>query len=87
MVYKRIASTGNLACAPSGGHAFLGTVNVNTGAASATFSIYDGTSASGTLIAVIDASSKSSHYYGVRCPNGIFCVLAAGNADVTVGVE
>lgn len=61
------------------------TVNVNTGAANATLTVHDGTSASGVVVAIIDASTKSSHFYGFECKNGIFCVLAVGNADVTVG--
>ena len=82
--YAHIAAAGNLSVAPDNGGAVLGAVNINTGAANATFTIYDGTSASGTVVAVLDASTKTCHFFGVNCPNGIFCVLAVGNADVTV---
>lgn len=85
MKYKRIAAAGNLSVAPTGGKARLWTVNVNTAAANATFTIYNGTSASGDVVAVIDASETSSRVYGTLCNDGIFCVLASGNADVTVG--
>jgi hypothetical protein len=83
--YVRIASVSSATVAPSGGGAEVWTVNVNTGAASAILKIYDGTSASGTLVATIDASSKSSHCFGVLCPNGIFWDLSGGTADCTIG--
>jgi hypothetical protein len=67
------------------GSAVLWTVNVNTGAASGVLKIYNGTSLGGTLIAVIDATSKSSHCYGILCPSGIFIDLTGGAADCTVG--
>lgn len=73
--------------AAANGAAILWTVNVNTGAPSATFTVYDGTSASGDVVAIIDASTKSSHAYMRLCHQGIFCVLAGGNADVTVGYQ
>lgn len=83
--YKRIAAIGNLPVAPANGSSVLWTVNVNTGAVSAVLTIYDGTSASGTVVAVIDAASKGSWTYGVLCDDGIFAVLSGGNADVTIG--
>jgi hypothetical protein len=70
-----------------GGPAALWTVNVNTGAAGAILKIYDGTSSAGTLVATIDASTKSSQCFGVRCPNGIFADLSVGTADCTIGYE
>lgn len=85
--YATIRAAGNLSVAPTDGSAQLWTVNVNTGAASATLSIYDGTSASGTLIAVVDCENPGSYGYGVLCPNGIFAVLADGDADVTIGYQ
>ena len=63
----------------------LWTVNVNTGATSAVLTIYNSDAASGTPVAVIDASSPSSRAYGVYCSNGIFVDLSGGNADVTIG--
>lgn len=85
LYYKTIRATGNLPVAPAGGAAELWTVNVNAGAAAATLSIYDGIDATGTKIATVDATTKSSQTFGVRCPNGIFAVLAGGNADCTIG--
>lgn len=60
---------------------------MNTGASGATFTVYDGTDANGVVICVIDASTKSSHAYGVIAAKGLFAVLASGNADVTVGFD
>lgn len=83
--YKRIASTGTGVITGANSNAELWSININTGASSAIFKVYDGTSASGTLVATIDASTKSSHAYGVICNGGIFYDLSGGNADVTVG--
>lgn len=65
----------------------LWSVNVNTAAGSAVLKIYNGTSASGELVASIDASGKGSFVYGVAMKDGIFYDLSGGNADVTIGVE
>lgn len=82
---KHLSATGTGILAPAGGDAELWTVNINTGAASATLKIYDGTSATGTLVAQIDATTKSSHCYGIFCRGGIYYDLSGGNADVTIG--
>lgn len=63
----------------------LWTVNINSGSAGAILKIYNGTSASGTLVAQIDASSKSGHSYGIYCREGIFLDLSVGAADCTIG--
>lgn len=68
----------------------LWTVNVNTGAASAVLTVYDGPtvanpSTTGSVVAMIDASSKSSQVFGVQVTNGLYLVMTGGNADVTVG--
>lgn len=63
----------------------LWTVNVNTGASSAVVTVYDSDAASGTPVAVIDASAPISRAYGVYCHNGIFVDVSGGNADVTIG--
>jgi hypothetical protein len=60
-------------------------VNVNTGAANAILTIYDGQSTSGPVVAELDATTKSSHGYDFYCEGGIHVVLASGNADVTIG--
>lgn len=83
---KHISSTGTGIVAQPGG-AELGTVNINTGAASAVLTLYNGTSGSGTVVAVVDASTKSSHAFVVLCENGIYYDLAGGNADVTIGFQ
>lgn len=84
-----IAAAGNLG--PLGGAgtgANLHRVNINTGAASAVVTVYDGQSASGVKKATIDASAKGFYdFAGAWFKNGIFCVLSGGNADVTVIAE
>lgn len=79
-----LAATGNASIALANSGAVLHTVNVSTGASSAVLTIYDGTDANGTVVCVIDASSKSSHYFGRKCNNGIYAALSGGNADVTI---
>lgn len=83
--YAVIRTVSTLVVAQADGAAILWTVNVNTGAAGAILKIYDGTSSSGTLIATIDASTKSSHAFGVMCNKGIFVDLSVGTADCTIG--
>lgn len=85
MNYSRIVTAGSGVMAPP--NAELWTVNVNSGAASAVLTLYDANpsiTASSVKIAVIDASTKSSHAYGAMCKLGIYAVLNAGNADCTI---
>ena len=82
---KRISTATTMLVAPANGGSTLWTVNVNTGAAGAVLTIYRGTDATGTVIAVIDASTKSSHTYGVLCDEGIFVEQTVGAADITIG--
>lgn len=79
-----IAATGNLAVGGEGVR--LWSITVNTGAASAVFKIYDGTSAvAANIKGTIDASAKGSYNFGGSLfLNGLFCVLSGGNADITV---
>lgn len=79
---QRIASTGSLLV--SGAGAELGIVNINTGATSATLTLYNNTSAAGEVIAIIDASTEGCYAYGAQQSRGIFAVLAGGNADCTI---
>ncbi len=82
--YHRSA-TGNIG--PIGGlgtATYLNKVVVGTGAASAVLTIYDGQSASGVVIAVIDASAKGSYLFECNTKDGLFAVLSGGNADVTI---
>lgn len=67
-------------------HATLGIVNVNTAKASAVVDVYDGQSTTGTKVASIDASSKGSNIYLIRCENGVYAQLTGATADVTVTV-
>ena len=81
----RLTSATGILVAPANGAAVLHTVNINTGAASARVDIYDGTSTAGALKASIDATSKSSHYFGFVCNNGIYANQVGGAADVSIG--
>lgn len=81
--HQHISSVGTYVIARSSSE--LGTVNVNTGAGSAILTIYNSAAGSGDIVAVIDATTKSSHAFVVYCAAGITAVLAGGNADVTIG--
>lgn len=74
-------STGTLHADPI--KTVLGHVNVNTGVLNAVLTLRH-KDASGAIIAVIDAGSKSSHTYEIIAPEGVYFDLAAGAADVTV---
>ncbi len=63
---------------------FLKRIVIGTGAASAVVTVYDGQSASGTVIATIDASAKGFYDFECVCKNGVFVALTGGNADTTV---
>lgn len=63
------------------GPGLLHTICVNTGAASATATVDDATSATTPNIAIIDASAKACYIYDVFFTVGL---TAAGNADITV---
>lgn len=70
--------------------ATLGSVIVNTGAASATLTVYDNTAGSGNVVAIIDCSNTAQgvqRTYDVICPGGLTVVMAGGNADVTITSE
>jgi hypothetical protein len=82
---QNIAATGTLTVGGSNSSTRLWSIVVNTGAASAVATVYDGTAATGRKIATIDASaSKSLNYGGAICKDGVTLVLSGGNADVTV---
>lgn len=69
---------------PGNGPRLLG-VNVNKGAASAVITIYNGASANGSIVAAIDASSKSyNDFNGARIPAGMEVVQSGGASDFTV---
>lgn len=59
-------------------------VVVGTGAASAVVTIYEGSSASGTVVAVIDASASRDHHFGGLPLNGLYVDQTGGAAKVTV---
>ena len=83
--YATITAAGDKKIAAAGGMPALWTVNVNTAAASAVLTIYDGTSTTGSKVATVDASQIASKGYGISCPNGIYINMSGGNADVTIG--
>ena len=70
---------------------FCGVLLINTkGSASNTFTIYDNTSGSGTVIAAIDTVNGVSGYfeYNVAFSTGLTVVDATGtSADITVIYE
>ena len=81
----RRATTGNLG--PFGGQSswtYLKRIVIGTGAASATVTVYDGQDNTGTVITIIDASAKGFYDFDCVCKNGVFVVVAGGNADTTV---
>jgi hypothetical protein len=80
-----IAATGTLTVGGVDSACRLYSINVNTGAASAVATVYDGTAATGRKIATIDASAaKSLIFGGSVCKDGVTLVLSGGNADITV---
>src|SRR5439155_22561676 len=85
--YLHFTTAGNSGTVGStGSGAVLRAVNVNTGAASAVLTIRDG-SATGPIIAVIDATAKGCYQYeDIVVGNGVYATLTGGNADVTVTV-
>jgi hypothetical protein len=62
----------------------LAHINVGTAAASAVLTVYDGQSASGSVVASIDCSAVGRYEFDAVLKNGLFCVLSGGNARVTV---
>lgn len=67
----------------------LGSVVINTAAASSTLTLYNNTAGSGDIVAIIDCATAGPRYlqYNISCPNGLTAVMAAGNADVTITSE
>jgi hypothetical protein len=66
------------------GPGVLRAVVVNTAAATATLTIYDALSASGTPIAVITTTTIGTLTYNVRVLTGITVVSAVANPSVSV---
>lgn len=64
------------------GGGILHTLNVNKGAASATATLYDGTSTGGAVIAVIDASVAQTFTYDAILRSGLYIGIS-GSIDVT----
>lgn len=69
--------------------AVLGSVIVNTGAASAVVTLYNSSTGSGDVIGVIDtaAATGNPRVYNCWCPLGLTAVMAGGNADITITSE
>lgn len=84
--YLRLTAAGNLTRNGVGGATELVAVNVNTAASAAgSVTILDGTTSTGTSVAVIDTSAKGSYFYdGIRLVNGLYAVFAGTAADVTI---
>lgn len=82
-VPANIAAEGNLLVKTGPG--VLASVNVNTGVATSTVTLYDGTDNTGTKIGVVDASTRGQILYNVAFTKGLFAVMAAANSDVTIG--
>lgn len=79
--YSHLTTTGLVFTGPSVIH----TININTKAALASaVSVYDGTSAAGTLIAVIDGTINASYVLDVYCAVGIYISVSASNPDLTI---
>lgn len=69
------------------GPGMLGALSINTkGASSNTITIYDSTTGSGTVIAVIDSTSQVFTFpFEVNFANGLTVVVASGTApDITI---
>lgn len=64
------------------GGGILHTLTVNKGATSATVTLYDGTSTSGAVIAVIDASVPQTLTYDAVLHAGLYAAIS-GSIDVT----
>lgn len=87
---KNIAATGNLGpIGGTGSGCVVKSITVNKSGTSATFTIYDGQSASGTVMGVIDAGSARQIIFpgGAWFKNGFFGVLGTANADINVEYE
>jgi hypothetical protein len=83
-----ISNTTSNPSATFGKGALLYSVIVGTAAASAVITIYNGTSSSGQVLGVIDASAVGNYnYWDMRCPNGLFVLQTGGSALVTVVAE
>jgi len=82
--HKHVNSVSSGLIVGANGSCELWTVNINNGASGAVLTIYDGISTAGDVVAMIDASSKSSHSYLAYCNKGLFFDLATANADVTI---
>lgn len=73
----------------SGGATDLIAIVVNTAAASAVVTVFNGANATNVTssldkVATIDASATGNFFYGSVCRNGLTVTLSGGNADVTI---
>jgi hypothetical protein len=86
MLYAHI-SANTTSVLKSGMAGVLGNVSINTkGASSNTLTLYDNTTSSGTIIAVIDTTSVvGTLNFGCRFNKGLVAVMGTGTAaDVTI---
>lgn len=79
--YTNLAAAGGTQV--KAGIGWLGGVTVNTGIASATVTLYDSLTATGTKIATISAAAPLSLPFGVRFSTGLYAVVS-GTPDVTI---
>lgn len=80
-------ATANDTVTTNGQGATLEAINVGTAAASSVVTVYNGTTTSDPVVAVIDSSAINCFQFGddgIFLPKGLFVKLTAGNAKVTV---
>lgn len=84
--FGRLTAVGNITVGGTGAGGVLRAVNVNTGTATSVLTIRDGSS-TGTVIAIIDCATKSTHWFGdIRVQNGVYAAMTTANSDVTITV-
>lgn len=68
---------------------FLGSVVLNTHAASAVLTLYNNGAGSGDIIAIIDCATagRAPLRYDIGLASGLTAVMSGGNADVTITSE
>lgn len=68
------------------GPGLLGTVIINVAGTGTTLTLRDGTDNTGTIIATIDTTTRTSLQYGIPFSVGLYAVPAGSSpADITIG--
>lgn len=78
-----VTATGPVASGPGG---ILHTVTVGTLGTSASLTLYDGTSTSGAVIAVITPSAPATFTFDAVIANGLYAAVAGTGLDATVTI-